>query len=175
MKFFNNKSRGISSIDFFVIIAAIELILVVIILSLLLGVVILSIQDIKNDIFLTKAKTDLLILEKELLAYRYLQNKTIFEITENDCSDCLCRKSINLSLSNNECEESLRLSFNKLGSNYFIDPWGSPYLISEGELVSRKYPCKKDILRSVGQDKKYGTEDDIIKELSFFTARCSSM
>jgi hypothetical protein len=113
-------------------------------------------------------------------------------VTENFCSECVCRPApgpapldIRNIASSDTCyitwnsaltkiEAKASLAAGSLSSVYARDPWGSPYLLDENENEAGYEPCRQDVLFSVGPDGVRWTMDDITPTtpIPFFTAPC---
>jgi hypothetical protein len=57
------------------------------------------------------------------------------------------------------------------GSAYYLDPWGAPYILNEGEGEDGGNPCVYDTLSSAGPDRILNLADDVVITIPF--ASCS--
>lgn len=156
----------------------IEVLVIIALISLLASMVLLLLKDAGNRARVAKAKAELSQIEKAIELTRYTQNKVLGEIT-SWCSDCPCRDDADLKSPDEACLNSVNNFFSKIGQPFLLDPWGSPYLMDENEGEDPANPClwsggqlRKDDLRSVGPDRKYGTGDDVRQPIPFYSDTC---
>ena len=114
-----------------------------------------------------------------ILLARETAKKVTKVITGKQCSECVCRGEADLSAldDSSNCVQNWYNAKDAITSAAEMvlvpkrrDPWGSPYLLDENELENGN--CNKDMLRSAGRDKTYGTSDDIVRYIPFYSPEC---
>ena len=162
----------------------IEILVVVAIIGLLAAVVVGSLGDSRSSSQYTVAEDTMLTIVEAVVLTGTPQ--PLLALTGHSCSLCTCRDlagSPDLSeiSETSTCITRARAAIDAIAnssiyisdaSNFYRDPWGSPYLIDENEMEFSHDLCRADALRSVGADKIYGTSDDIVMSLPFRTNEC---
>ena len=121
-------------------------------------------QDIKTAIILARINED----------------KILWDITGNNCSNCVCRDGTDLrnAPEDHACLVQWKSSIGAIaeaaGVNelpYYTDPWGSPYVFDENEGEAGN--CRRDSFTSAGPDGIYSSfgvtdTDDITRLVSLY-------
>jgi prepilin-type N-terminal cleavage/methylation domain-containing protein len=140
----------------------IELLVVLAIMGFIISISMMWWQRAREQANFNKAQEDLSQIRTAIILARHKENKVLGQITGNWCSDCACRKLEDLGAlpDDHQCIINMKNAFNKIGLPLLRDPWGSPYLIDENELEFSCDPCRPDLLRSAGPDRKVGQYND---------------
>jgi len=150
----------------------IELLVVIAVIGIVVSIVLVNSTQTRNMARQTKVEDDLLQIQDIIDIARHKQDKVLIQITGSGCSDCPCRDDADLKNPDSACLDSMTNAFQKIGAPLVKDPWGSPYLIDENELEFGGNPCRQDTFRSAGPDRKYGTGDDITRDMPFYSPQC---
>jgi prepilin-type N-terminal cleavage/methylation domain-containing protein len=162
----------------------IELLVAISIIGLLASVTIGSMSDARNAALYTVVKSDFRLIQNAFYVTDQ-SSSPIMSITGSACSECSgCRISgVNLRLldEDSSCRVNWRRAIDRItlasdllrdSSDFYLDPWGSPYLLDENENEVPSNPCRIDVLRSVGVDGLRNTADDYVVLLPFRTSQC---
>lgn len=147
--------------------------------ELMVGIAILAILSVVGTVIYTstlnsarqaKLNTDFDSIYKSIEQARTLNQKTLKDLTGQDCSVCFCR-GVDASKDQN-CLQSMQQSWTGVSAGELPrDPWGNIYILDENEgdpyWITEGFPCYKDFIISAGPDHYLGgysglqTGDDI--------------
>lgn len=148
----------------------IELLVVVAIIGILSTVVLSSLGKARTKAKIAKAQAELNQLRTIATAVQSEENKTLFRVTGNFCSECPCREQdVGQLPYTHACIVNSRLALDALlgvyggdPESFYKDPWGNPYMLDENEGEFPGNLCRKDLFRSAGPDQYVGSADDMI-------------
>lgn len=146
----------------------IELLVVVSIITLLATIVISSVNKARVRSQYARAQTEMQEFVDISTYSRGEASKTLYQLSGNNCSDCVCRTGLSMINDVGSCYSNwlnvltkVQTAANGVYTNvtrFDRDPWGSPYLLDENEGESGG--CGYDIFRTAGPDGIVGTSDD---------------
>ena len=117
----------------------VELLIVIVVIAILAAITVVSYNGIQQRAKVTRANTDLKVLEKAILAARINENKTLITITGTGCTICGGAARMSTTLDILSTASGMNLNALKAG-----DPWGNPYRIDENE--GENGLCNRDTL-----------------------------
>jgi len=136
----------------------IELLVVIAIIGILSSVVIASLSSARSKAYQRRLQADFRAMDTQITSARNAINGTTFQVTGNGCSVC-----------SQPNQTANNLAWQKLGfPTPPVDPWGSPYLISENEGEGGVGNCSRDLIYSMGPNKifQWGGGDDVTYNVS---------
>jgi prepilin-type N-terminal cleavage/methylation domain-containing protein len=149
----------------------IELLVVISIISLISSAVLASINRARDRARANKLIADFDSVRKQI---ELVRNGRLIDVTNNGCSDCICRSVANIHTlpATDACIINLtnswvaRIGFSVLPR----DPWGNPYTLDENEHESSNADCRYDQAVSPGPDHMltYGGDDVVYNIPHFF-------
>ena len=159
----NKKKNSLAKSGF----TLIELLVVVAIIGLLSSIVMVALIQARVSARMAKVNADLTQLVKVIEIARDAKNNALYLVTGNSYSmgTCVTENTGGTNLRNlpptDPCITTMATSWSKLGlATVPMDPWGSPYMIDENEVVDGACPLHDD-LRSAGPDGTVRNADDI--------------
>jgi len=170
----------------------VEMMIVIAIVGLLAAIVIGSIGESRSSAQSAVALNQMETIAKALVVAGSPQ--PLSSITGSLCTMCSCRdlptgtdlgtlEDYEVNSPQRTCLNRWESAINAIAANssyisdpsqFYRDPWGSPYFIDENEL---EFPppgeCRPDNIRSVGPDRIWGTGDEIDLRFPFRTITCA--
>ena len=117
----------------------VELLIVIVVIGILAAVSVVAYNGIQAKARAAKANSDLLMLSKAIHAARVNQDRTLPQITGNNCSRCSGYTATMSSIDAIGAAAGMNLAPLKAG-----DPWGGFYSIDENEGEGGN--CTRDVL-----------------------------
>ena len=106
----------------------VELLIVVVVIAILAAITVVAYNGIQERSKVSRANTELRMLEKAILAARNTQGKNLMDMTGSNCTRCSDQVRYELTLDRIGAAAAMNLSGLKKG-----DPWGERYAIDENE------------------------------------------
>ena len=163
----------------------IELLVVISIIGVLSAVATVMYNVVRERARMGAVTADMRQIEDAIELGRTRSNKTLREITGNNCSSCACDNTGFDIWKDYGPNHQCRLSWQNALTNIQEaggaveklidikkDPWGAPYALDENEGEGGSTDCQPDSLRSVGPDSKWNTSDDILMNIPFSLSTC---
>ena len=151
-----------------------ELLVVVGIIAVLSGIILAAISSARSKAKVAKMNEDFQTIYKSLEIQRYSQNKVMGQITGSfwTMGDSRCglgTKNVQNMSASDPCLLFMDSQWQKLGfTKSMMDPWNAPYTFDENELEGGA--CSShDLIFSAGLDGIYGTGDDYMFSVPFFS------
>jgi len=158
----NRKSSGFTLIELLVIIS---------IIGFLSSVILTSLNNAKLKAQYASVQSDIRAFTQMAIIAQGEQSQTLLEITQSNCSDCVCRSGDMRNIPDtNDCytkwihaRDAIMTATNGIVrglEKMERDPWGSPYSLNENE---GEIDCSTvDVIRSLGPNGIWNDTDDYI-------------
>ena len=159
----------------------IVLLVVIAIIGVLATVVISPLSEARDRARTASAQQTLNQMRTLTVGAQVASNRTVREMTGSASpgtySSCPTGTDLSTLASTHLCLSAWESAIDSIssyydgstGNNFYRDPWGSPYLLNEGEGENPSTPCIYDTVTSAGADRIAFTADDINIAIPFET------
>lgn len=162
----------------------IELLVVVAIIGLISSIALSALNTARTRAQYAAARNQLRQLAQAMVIAQGESGRTVLQVTNNGCSDCVCRNvgSMRNVANSHACYTNWTAALADVQANNSIagtalgsflrDPWGSPWMLDENEGENPSILCRPDTLRTAGPDGLHGSADDYIVYLPNTLPQC---